>query len=56
MKRDLVYIVVVWGLLLEAKCEDFNSSIEGVEIVWASQVVLELTCQCRRHQRHGFDP
>ena len=55
-KRDLVCIVVVWVVLLEAKCEDFNSNIEGVEVVWASQVVLELACQCRRHQRHGFDP
>ena len=55
-KRDLVYIVGVWGFLLEAKCEDFNSNIEGVEVAWASQVVLELTCQCRRPQRHRFDP
>ena len=39
-KRDLVCIVVVWVVLLEAKCEDFNSNIEGVEVVWASQVML----------------
>ena len=36
----------------------YNSHSYSVFINWASQVVwmVKNSCQCRRHQRHGFDP